>query len=71
MGETLITLVLSWAPFFLLLFLFVAFTSSVGKRAQKTMSIMGEQQKLLERLAKATERIATSLEQLQNQKRGF
>ncbi len=66
MTEILINLFISWGPPLLLTFIFLVFM----KRHQKTISIVVEQKELVERVAKATERIAASLEQAaQNQKK--
>jgi ATP-dependent Zn protease len=70
MMETLSRILVSWAPMIILIAVWIIYMKKVRGTQGKTMDHLKRQNELMEHYIKITERMAVSLEQIANDKKG-
>jgi ATP-dependent Zn protease len=70
MMETLSRILVSWAPMIILIAVWIIYMKKVRGTQGQTMDHLKRQNELMEHYIKITERMAVSLEQIANDKKG-
>ncbi len=70
MMETISRILVSWAPMIILIAVWIIYMKKVRGTQGQTMDHLKKQNELMEHYIKITERMAVSLEQIANDKKG-